>query len=100
MHIKVIFVYYCIVLEINFEEPAYRLREGDPQLPPIRLLFRRTQSPITVSLFPVSITEAIDPAGFNMGDFIPSGISEATPGTNVLSQHAVQLMYTDVVNCL
>ena len=41
-----------------------------------------------MTLFPVSITEAIDPAGFNRSDFIRPRIYEATPGTNVLSQHA------------
>ena len=62
-------------------------------MPPIPLVFTRTQSPFTVTLFTVSITEAIDPAGFNMSDFIISEvIDEATPGTEMLSQHACDVV--------
>ena len=67
------------VLEINFEEPDYSITEGDPWPPTIGLQFGRTQNPFTMSLFSVSIMEAIDPAGFNGSDFIPhDNINEAT----------------------
>ena len=72
---------FYIVLEINFEEEDYSITEGDPWPPTIRLQFRRTQNPFTMTLFSVTITEAIDPAGFNGSAFIQSDdINEATPG--------------------
>ena len=82
-------------ISLYLEEINNTFIEGDPLLPPIPLVFTRTQSPFTVTLFTVSISEAIDPAGFNMSDFIISeGIDEATPGTEMLIQHAC-----DVVMC-
>ena len=70
-----------IVLEIYFEETRYYVTEGDLRLPTLRLHFRRTQNPFTMTLFSVTITEAVDPAGFNGSDFIPHyDYYEATPG--------------------
>ena len=74
-------IYRYIVLEINFEEADYSITEGDPWPPTIRLQFRKTQNPFTMTVFSVSITEAIDPAGFNGSAFIPFDYYyEATPG--------------------
>ena len=88
------FVYYCIVLEISLEGlygSAY-IDEGDSLWLLIPLVFRRTQNPFTVTLFPLSITEAFDSDRFNTGNFIITPylefLDDATPGTNVLSQYA------------
>lgn len=68
-------------LEINFREADYSFTEGSPDRPRIELQFRQAQNPFTVTLYPVSITEALDPAGFNTSAFISAeDISEATPG--------------------
>ena len=70
-----------IGLDIYIEEDHYTVYEGQTQNPVIQLRFGRTQNSFTMTLFPVSITEAIDPTGFNVGAFIASdNDAEATPG--------------------
>lgn len=77
-------------LEINFREADYSFTEGSPDRPRIELQFRQAQDPFTVTLYPVSITEALDPAGFNTSAFISAeDISEATPGKGVVESAAV-----------
>ena len=82
VYVVTVFHFY-IVLEINFEETHYYVTEGDSRLPTLRLQFRRTQNPFTMTLFSVTITEAIDPTGFNGSAFIPYFHYGATPGMAV-----------------
>ena len=68
-------------LEIYIEEDHCTIHEGQTQNPMIQLRFVRTQNPFTVTLFPVSIEEAIDPTGFNLSTLItPQTVAKATPG--------------------
>ena len=68
-------------LDVYIEEDHYTFLEGQTQNPIIRLQFGRTQNPFKMTLFPVSIREAIDPNGFNMSAFITSqAFADATPG--------------------
>ena len=70
----------CTELEISFEESQYSIIEGETLSKEIKLQFRGTQSPFTVTLYPVSITAAN--TDFDVGDFIaPEGSSEAAAGT-------------------
>ena len=80
LFIKNVFLLY-IGLDIYIEEDHYTFLEGQTQNPMIRLQFGRTQNPFKMTLFPVSIREAIDPNGFNMSAFITSqAFADATPG--------------------
>ena len=56
-------------LNINFRESDYSFNEGD-QESSIILQLREVQYSFTVTLHPVSITEARDPAGFNVSAFV------------------------------
>ena len=50
--------------------------------------FREVQNSLTMTLYPVTITEARDPAGrFDMSPFVSSvpADAEATPGKEVIS---------------
>ena len=70
---------HCVGLEISFVEPQYSIREGEALSPVLRLQFRETQNPLTVTLYPVSITTA--KTEFEVEDFIMSSdIDEATAG--------------------
>ena len=66
------------MLEINIEEADYSILEGDSTDPMIRVQFRRTQSPFTMTLHPVGIMDAYQ--RFDVGQ--PSNRTEAmaTPG--------------------
>ena len=70
-----------IGLDIYIEEDHYTVYEGQTQNPTIQLRFGRTQSNFTITLFPVSIREAINTTGFNLSAFITSDRDiEAIPG--------------------
>ena len=68
-------------LNINFQELDYVVNEGDRE-GSIVLWFREVQNSFTVTLHPVTIAEARDPAGFNVSTCIGSvsADAEATPG--------------------
>ena len=72
---------HCTELEINFQESEYIVNEGDSG-GSIILQLSEVQFSFTMTLYPVSITEARDPAGFNVSAFIASVPidAEATPG--------------------
>ena len=57
------------VLNINFRELDYVVNEGDQQRS-IILRLRETQNSFTLTLHPVTITEARDPDGFNVSLFV------------------------------
>ena len=71
------YFYHCTVLNINFQESDYSFDEAD-NVSGISVRFRRTQSPFTLHLFPVNITEGER----RVGDFItiPATTSAATAG--------------------
>ena len=75
-----VYFIYCIGLHICIEEDHYTVHEGQTQTPVIHLQYGRTQNPFNMTLFPVSIKEAIDPAGFNLSAFITSQDADATSG--------------------
>ena len=55
---------YCTELDINIEEFYYTIREENAASNPvIRLQFRRTQSPFTMTIFPVTVNEVINFTG-------------------------------------
>ena len=64
-------------MNINFQESGYSFDEAD-KVSGILVRFRRTQSPFTLRLFPVNITEGKR----RVGDFItiPETTSAATAG--------------------
>ena len=68
---------HCTVLNINFQDSDYSFNEAAP-VSGISVRFRRTQSPFTLHLFPVNITEGKR----RVGDFITidATTSEATAG--------------------
>ena len=68
---------HCTVLNINFQESDYSFNEAAP-VSGITVRFRRTQSPFTLRLFPVNITEGER----RVGDFITidATTSAATAG--------------------
>ena len=68
-------------LEINFEEDHYSIVEGGMLSTTIRIQFRQNQSPFTVVLCPVSISEAESRSlGFFLESDTINEISRATPG--------------------
>ena len=73
------------VLNINFRETDSVVNEGDLQ-GSIILRLRETQNPFTMTLHPVTITEARDPAGFNVSLFVAAipPDAQATPGKGVV----------------
>ena len=77
------------VLNINFRETDSVDNEGDQQ-GSIILRFREVQNSFTMTLYPVNITEARDPDGFNVSAFIASVPPDvqATPGTPRQSPHS------------
>ena len=68
---------HCTVLNINFQESDHSFDEAH-NISDISVRFRRTQSPFTLRLFPVNITEAER----RVGDFITidATTSAATAG--------------------
>ena len=75
----------CTELNINFQESDYVVNEGDQQ-GSITLQLREVQNSFTMTLHPVSITDARNPTGFNMSAFITSVTADiqATPGKGVV----------------
>ena len=73
------------VLNINFRETDYVVNEGDKG-GLIILRLRETQNPFTVTLHPVTITEARDPAGINVSLFVAAvpADAQATAGKGVV----------------
>ena len=84
---------HCTELDINFHELDYVVNEGDQQ-GSIVLRLREVQNSFTVILYPVSITEARDPAGFNVNAFIASvpPDAQATPGKGVVPSQKLTLV--------
>ena len=62
------FLLFCIELEINFDQPEYSFTEGEAVIQAIKVQFRRTQVPFTLTLYPVSYTEAVE--NFQVNNFI------------------------------
>ena len=81
MALVYLYTVHCIELNINFQESDYVVNEGDQQ-GSIVLRLREVQNSFTLTLYPVSITEARDPAGFNVSLFITAvpADAHATPG--------------------
>ena len=81
---------HCTELEINFREQDYIVNEGDQQ-GSIVLRFREVQNSFTMTLHPVNITEARDPAGFDVSAFIPAvpADAQAMPGKGVLPSQSL-----------
>ena len=77
---------HCTELEINFQELDYVVSEGD-QEGLIVLRLREVQNSFTLTLHPVTITEALNPAGFNLSDFVTPvpADAQATPGKGVVT---------------
>ena len=75
----------CTELNINFQESDYNVDEDD-QEGLIVLRFREVQNSFTVTLHPVNITEARNPAGFNVSYFVTpvTEDAQATPGKGVV----------------
>ena len=89
MHTSVtfcVFTVYCTELEINFQESDYIVDEDD-RGGSIVLQLSEVQNSFTITLYPVSITEARDPAGrFNVSASIASVPidAQATPGKGIV----------------
>ena len=83
--------HFCIhgtELMINFQDIDYIVNEGD-QEGSIVMRLREVQNSFTMTLYPVTITEARDPAGrFDVSPFVTSvhAGAEATPGKEVISR--------------
>ena len=68
-------------LEINIEEADYSVIEGEAENTVIKLQFRRTQNPFTVTVYPVNSTQANK--RFNVGNFFTGEIvDDAMEGEN------------------
>ena len=76
---------HCTELNINFQESDYIVNEGD-QEGSVVLRLRVAQNSFNVTLYPVSITEARDPAGFNVSAYITSvpEDAQAVPGMGAI----------------
>ena len=81
-------------LEINFRELDYVVNEDD-QAGSVVLRLRETQNPFNMTLHPVTITEARDPAGFNVSRFIAAVTldAQATPGKGVVPSQKYIIAY-------
>ena len=94
-HLNCIFVstVHYTELNINFQESDYVVNENDEQ-GSIILHLREVQNSFTVTLYPVSITEARDPAGFNVSDFVASVPidAQATPGKRFVPSQKSHLL--------
>ena len=77
-------------LEINFQEPHYVVNEGDQQ-GSIVVRIREVQNSFIMTLHPVTITEARDPAGFNVSAFVAAipAEAQATPGKEVVFSQSI-----------
>ena len=86
--------FHCTELNICFRESEYTVNEGDQQSSIILRLKKEVQNSFTVTLYPVSITEALDPASrFNVSAFITSVTedAQATPGKGVVPSQKFML---------
>ena len=74
-------IFHCTELEINFQKSDYIVNEGD-RGGSIILQLREVQNSFTVTLYPVTITEARNASRFNVSAFVASvpAEAEATPG--------------------
>ena len=91
-----VFTVHCTEVGISFQESDYIFNEGDKD-GSIVLQLSEVQNSFTMTLYPVSITEARDPAGrFNVGDFIASVTedAQATPGKGVVPSQTYMLALT------
>ena len=77
LNIQTLYMYCYIVLQIYFEEADYYVTEGDLRPPTIRLQFRKTQNPFTMTLFSVTIANL---SGFSESAATPGRAVEATLG--------------------
>ena len=99
-HFNDIFVFsvYYTELEINFQESDYIVDEDDHG-GSIVLQLSEVQNSFTMTLYPVSITEARDPAGrFNVSAFIASvpEDAQATPGKGIVPSQTYMLTLTEI----
>ena len=78
---------HCTELEINFQESYYIVNEGD-RGGSIILRLKEVQNSFTMTLHPVSITEARNVSHFNVSAFVVSVPPEveATPGKEVINK--------------
>ena len=78
-------IVHCTGLEINFQKSDYIVNEDDSG-GSIILQLREVQNSFTVTLYPVSITEARNARRFNVSAFVVSvpPEAEATPGKEVV----------------
>ena len=76
---------HCTELEINFQESDYTVSESDEE-GSIVLRLTEVQNSFTLTLHPVSISEARDSAGFNVSAFVADvpANAQATPGKGVV----------------
>ena len=77
-------IFHCTELEINFQKSDYIVNEGDRR-GSIILQLKEVQNSFTMTLHPVSITEARNASHFNVSAFVASvaAEAEATPGKEV-----------------
>ena len=87
-HLCTKFTVHCTELEINFQESEYIFSE-DYRGSSIILQLKEVQNSFTVTLHPVSITEARNASHFNVSAFVASVPAEAkaTPGKEVIPRH-------------
>ena len=89
-----VFTVHGTDLLIWFQESDYIVNEGDQESLIILQLIREAQNSFTMTLYPVTIKEARDPAGrFNVSAFITSvpADAEATPGKEIISSQKYKL---------
>ena len=84
MALVYLYTFHCTELIINFREQDYVVNEGDQQ-GSIVLRMREVQNSFTVTLHPVNITKARDPASFNVSLFVAAvpADTQATPGKEI-----------------
>ena len=59
---------FCAGLKINFDQSHYFFTEGMVSGPEIKVQFKRTQNSFTLTLYPVSLIDAVDK--FHVENFI------------------------------
>ena len=95
-------VIFATELEINFDQLDYSYTEGEPGAHDIRVQFRRTQSPFTLILHPVSHGEAFE--NFYVDNLIGEILDEerATSGkinhmsTNIIFGFYMRKLYAQI----
>ena len=91
-----LFTIHGTELYILFQEHDYVFSEGDQEGSVMLRWFGELQNSFTVTLYTVTITEARDPAGFNVSNFIwalPED-AQATPGEGVVLSQRYKLTLT------